>query len=1416
MAEPWTWIPKGVLADSERQDQADTWGLQQRKVLAQTWADQQRSWLQGLIQQAGQTMPDVLRSGVAGPLGTAIGQRLQAPAPGAQPADLGPEPTSMPIQVPIPQIEAPEPQGWQPLATQAMAAGGPLAQALAPTIIQGIESYGGPVGLANVGLRTLGAGITGGSEERALAERAGYKQLKGEPITPEEEQALANQALMVGGMHNPLARTARIGGMGGDTMPTMEPRPTPLADRQYAINAGPDTPPPQYDLRGNKGTPYGPHRVALDVPKPDESVVYHGTTLWGLPKLLDSLTTGQLKRSGNVTGLWVTDRPELAARYANAQVTRTVSSSLAPLQPGAVVVEIATTGPVKWFKRGLGYQGSLDAIEADIKQGRPLTIEASLPPYHLGDSKEWFLRTFGDRAQRVLDGGSEPPSPPQGAPRSPRIPPGGSTAMAVGGPALAAVPQQEGESDDAYHARLVAAGVLTAAGGVAMARTARLRTGNPAVDALAAMYRNPPKPPGSPVSGAEQLRVGAVRAITNRGVDADLLVEGVAKRTGTNLAPDEMMNYLARLDPVKQAEVVIGETMRPALQAVGADRETLSVYMTLTHNVDVANQMGVRAEQAALEQGLQRAAKATPTTGGSKLRLKQYEYELAKARAAGDKPKVAYYESSIKHLNDAARLSAETLERSKAQLVGRKITSQRQFSGGLDKATSEQGLTDLESALGPQRWQKVQDAAKPIWNLNQQMLQERLGSGIINQEQYDLLTRMYPHFTPTRILKYLDDEVARTPAGKSISLSENGLKRLTLEGTTEAREDPLLSTIRNVYMTKSAVVKNDAFNAFAKLWERDPELQAVVKQWSVGEKHAANLEPIMGFANGDKMEFVVPDYLANALKQEPIAYIQGINVPMAVWRAMLTSRNPAFLSANAMLDASTYMLREMTRGGGPQAAPAALSELLKSYAELVGDVAKGRVFRGEYGPREAAYLKAGGGMGGYTNIRPETGQKALDALSRRSAIEIKSVGDVGRLLKDLLTFEPVAQLGERIELAPRTASYNLAKRRGHSEIQSVINGRTVTIDFAQGGTFTKAVNQVIPFFNVSVQGGATLVRAARENPRGFAATMATSLIGPTLAAEAWNRSDPQRSQDYDDVPNYLKNSGLVLMIPGYAPEDAQGNRHPQFLHIRTREFSPFVIAAREATNRVMGRPGQSWQTLASGMASSVGPIQSTDAAGLLSSVLPPGISTGVELWANKDLYRGAAIATERRNEMATGPSQAVAGALGVQPSQAEYAFRDLTGGPGQMAIDVANAAAGRPSQSAGPQGVPVAGQFLKRFVRGEIGAGLEQARQQTVTPETLSALKQAGVSYVPSPVKRDIEGVPLLVAEQAQYQVLVNRYTEEGLQRMFHNPNWARLKPDQKEEVVKDIVDAARERAGAETLRSIGPGEIRQRVRKAG
>lgn len=784
---------------------------------------------------------------------------------------------------------------------------------------------------------------------------------------------------------------------------------------------------------------------------------------------------------------------------------------------------------------------------------------------------------------------------------------------------------------------------------------------------------------------------------------------------------------------------------------------------------------------------------------------------------------------SLEKRADVLRAKAERRRQERA--AGRRVEVERGrlFSGGIRAAESEQALQDLRATLEPERMAAIEQSAQEVWDFNQRLLQRRLDAGLISRELYDALVARYPHYSPTVILEHLDAEGARVAVGKKVGISDDGIRRLTEEGTAKVREDPLTSTIRNAHRTEVDARKNAAFGAFGKLVAKDPDLARRIKKPTPGSSHGTDWTPVQGFVDGEKVEFLVPAYLRNAIEQEPIAVIPGIGPVMATWRALVTSKNPLFLTANALVDAGTFMLREMARGGGPQAAPRALVELVKAYADVFAGI-----FRGEYRGDLARYFKAGGGMGGYTSITPQTGQQALRRLGRRNVFEIKSKADLLRLIKDVVTLEPVAAIGERIEQAPRVASYNLARRRGLSEVEAVIAGRTVTVDFAQGGNWAKVVNQVVPFFNVGIQGGATVVRAAQENPRGFALTALTALVAPTLAAEAWNRADPERARDYADVPQYLKDQGIVIMIPGYSPEDARGNRHPQFVHIRTREFSPFVIATREIAGRALGDEPRGWGDLLMGTLQAVSPIQGSDATSFFSSIVPlgnVGIGTGLQLATNTDWFRNRPIATERADENASPLSRGIAEGLrglpsGVpvlgglnqaRPSQVEFALRDLGGGPAQMGSEASSALAGRPMASAGPSGVPVVGGALKRFVRGDIGERLQQAREGTLSDQTRRALQAAGVTYRPGPVRGEIEGVALNLDEQAGYQAAVNRYTEEGFQRLFRNPNWQRLESSDREAVAQEVVQAARERAAVETLRKIGPGAIRRRAQdKAG
>lgn len=735
----------------------------------------------------------------------------------------------------------------------------------------------------------------------------------------------------------------------------------------------------------------------------------------------------------------------------------------------------------------------------------------------------------------------------------------------------------------------------------------------------------------------------------------------------------------------------------------------------------------------------------------------------------------------------------------------------RRFSGGLSAADSQQALADMATELGPQRMAQIQAAAQQVQDFGRQLLARKRDAGLITPQLYNDLTTMYPHYVPTRITDYMKEPL-NIPLGKSLSVRDTGLRRNTVEGTVRAREDPLASMVRNAYESEALARKNEAFNAFVKLKDMDPALQAQVR--SVPDSYTAtrNEAKVTGFVNGVRQTYVVPKILEQVIKGEPGAVIPGFagalwGTMMGTFRAMATSRNPVFLASNATLDAATYAVRESMRAGGPQNLPKILSELAGAYV----DAFRG-VLQGTYHGDTARFLKGGGGQFGFFQGTPGEARATLDALKRSNVFSINGIGDVKRLVKDLVTLKPIEGLGERIELAPRVASFRLAEKAGANPVKAVINGRTVTMDFAQGGNVAKVINQFVPFFNVGMQAPAQISRAFKENPKGFIASTAALLAGPTLTAEAWNRSDPQRAKDYDDVPQYLKDQGIVIMLPGEAPKDAAGNRKPQFVHIRLREYAPFAILAREAAQRAIGDDPRSWGDMIKGVLGSVSPIQGNNAADTLSSFSPLGVSTGLQLTTNQDYFRGGQIATQRADERASALSKAIADASGFRPSQVEFAARDVGSGVAGAVLAASDLAMGQQKDTGTPQGLPGVGGLYGRFVKGTTGNRLDKARNNLLSDANKSALKTAGVTLNLAPVGNTVEGVPLLMVEEEKYQTLVNRYTDEAVKKALSVKSWGKLNPDQRTEVVKDLVQAARDRAGAEVLKSIGSPEIKKRL----
>lgn len=98
--------------------------------------------------------------------------------------------------------------------------------------------------------------------------------------------------------------------------------------------------------------------------------VYHGTCIGGLISLIRSPRAG----------LYVTDTPAHAGRYANARATGVVSADYADLAEGAAIVEMEVNDDTVFFRRPPTHP-TLDTCEAYVQRFRIISVEMKPDAY---------------------------------------------------------------------------------------------------------------------------------------------------------------------------------------------------------------------------------------------------------------------------------------------------------------------------------------------------------------------------------------------------------------------------------------------------------------------------------------------------------------------------------------------------------------------------------------------------------------------------------------------------------------------------------------------------------------------------------------------------------------------------------------------------------------------------------------------------------------------------------------------------------------------------------------------------------------------------------------------------------------------------------------------------------------------------
>jgi len=263
---------------------------------------------------------------------------------------------------------------------------------------------------------------------------------------------------------------------------------------------------------------------------------------------------------------------------------------------------------------------------------------------------------------------------------------------------------------------------------------------------------------------------------------------------------------------------------------------------------------------------------------------------------------------------------------------------------------------------------------------------------------------------------------------------------------------------------------------------------------------------------GKPQYYELPKALAEAWKRGMDRYVSHplvkiLSIPARILRAGAIL-NPRFLKKNFVRDTLERLVFHKS------SAKDMAKNVMQPVGGLFSSVGKSRLY--------IDFLKAGGGMATLQSI------DKVFALQRNSAV-----------VRGMSKFKPITLLrraGEISEEANRLAEFasvlaNEPKNRLGMEIAAYA-ARDISIDFAKMGMLVRAINQMIPFWNVRLQGIDKLVRTLaagnKEEIRNFLIRAILGISIPTLLIKAAMRDD----EDLKEVDDVTRDSNWMFRIPG--------------------------------------------------------------------------------------------------------------------------------------------------------------------------------------------------------------------------------------------------------------------------------------------
>jgi len=460
-----------------------------------------------------------------------------------------------------------------------------------------------------------------------------------------------------------------------------------------------------------------------------------------------------------------------------------------------------------------------------------------------------------------------------------------------------------------------------------------------------------------------------------------------------------------------------------------------------------------------------------------------------------------------------------------AYLVSRRAIElgKRNIATGILEQDAKIAIRELES-----KYPDFPKVAQELYGYQRDLLKYVQEMGLISEDLFNKLAK-YEYYVPFhRVIEGLQ---AKGFMGKKLASIASPLKRI--RGSEREIVNPLESVIKNTHTLISAADRNQVGILMANLADKNPELAKLFEKIPTPMSRVAQVtaddlgiklegltveetekvfnifRPSMFSENnivtvlvdGQKQHFMVdPDLYKGllALDTESVGMIAKMLSYPAKWLRAGATLSPDFaLARNPIRDVMTAFCYSKYGFIPP-------IDFIKGLASLLRKDSDYLLYRAS-GADHAMMV-------------------SLDrTYLRKSFAEIVEGKKFTQYVKNPM--EALRAVSEWTEKSTRLGEFKLGLKQAKEPFAPSIASREVSLDFSEIGAKTRALNNMIAFFNANIRGWARMGMAFKEAPLRTSLKVFTGITLPSILLYTRNRSDPR----WKEIPQWQKDLFWIVM-----------------------------------------------------------------------------------------------------------------------------------------------------------------------------------------------------------------------------------------------------------------------------------------------